>query len=346
MKNVSQRSFLDGTTQYKSIAVVTMIFTRTLMNRTMKTFGPKMGGGFIAALVLVSAASVAHAQFSLGDAVNWAVLAEGSGNHNFQISNSQITGNVGIGNENGGNMAVAFSSGTVNGNFYFANSTANYTGGGTLNGTYNNTSDAQVDTNLNYLNNLSSTLGTESGTSLTINPGGSGSTQTLAANTGKLDGDGNYVFTLTSVNFSANTTLLINGAGLGGDSVVINVPLSVGNVSMNGAITLENGLTANQVLINVFGGNDVTLTGGTTVEPSANNAYQYVTYLDPDGKIQPNSINLVGHIYGGDTQDFQLNSGANVMVLVPEPKSVALGIMGGLVGLLVLQHRRFPKRNA
>jgi len=100
-----------------------------------------------------------------------------------------------------------------------------------------------------------------------------------------------------------------------------------------GAISLLGGLTPGEVIINLLGGNDTTLSGGNTLQTSANNAYQYATYLDTTGTITVNSVNIVGHLFGGDTADMQTVSGATVTV--PEPGSLVLAALGGILCLLV-----------
>ncbi len=304
----------------------------------------------MAVVALVGGSQMAQAQFSLGDAANYAVLDEGAGNNQLSINdtpmnwngtNYSVYGNVGLGNLLGGDASAAINNGViVLGSMNFANATANWNGSGgsfTFTGG-TNLGVAQVDTDLGYLNTLSTNVGNYSGTALTLSLSGSGSTQTVSAATGNLV-NGNRVFTLQSGSqFNANTTLIING-NAANNSVIINVPASFGNVSFNGAILLEGGLTPNQVLINILGGSPVTLSGGDTLQTSGNNAWQWATFLDPFGDVTTSAVNIVGHIYGGDDANMQLVSGTTIYAAVPEPQTWALVALG-LAGLLVTRRGR------
>jgi hypothetical protein len=294
--------------------------------------------GFILALALISAASVVHATVTLlpDDTANYAVLYEGSGSHNLQINSSPLNGNtifgnVGLGIENGGNPQFQFNNpAVITGNINFAAATANYNNsGGVLHGSVN-AGVSQVETDLNDINALSSNLGALTGTSLSINLSGSSGSQTVNASSGTFNATyGAYVFNLTSFTFNNGNTLFIDGQGLG-SNVVINVAkANVNNPHFAGAITLQGGLTPEEVIINITGGNNVTLSGGSTLQTSANNAYQYATYLDTTGNISVNSVNIFGHLFGGDSQDMQIVSGATVTA--PEPASIALFVAGGIV---------------
>jgi hypothetical protein len=290
----------------------------------------------VAVVVAIWASTCAsHAGFSLGDAANYAVLYEGSGSHNLQINSSPlngstIKGDIGLGVENGGNPQAQLNNpAVINGNVNFAagmNAGNQNIGNAVVNGTVSYGVGA-VETDLNNLNALSLALGVESGSALTINLSGTGGSQTINAAAGVLDAGGNRVFNLTSMTFNNGNTLTINGDGAG-DSVVINVnKSSVNGPHFAGTILLAGGLTPNQVLINLTGGNSVTLSGGDTLQTSANNAYQYCTYLDPDGTITLNSVNIVGHVYGGDSSDMQIVSGATIYAAVPEPTTWLAGVL-------------------
>jgi choice-of-anchor A domain-containing protein len=292
----------------------------------------------LAVLSFFGGTEFTQAGFDLGDAANYAVLYEGSGGHNLQINSSPlagstILGNIGLGDENGGNPQAQLNNpAVITGNVNFAGS-INYNGNAVVHGTTNGGVTA-VETDLNYLNGLSSTLGAEAGAALTISLSGSGGSQTINASSGDLDATGNRVFNLTSMTFNSGNTLTINGDGAG-DSVVINVAESnINNPHFSGAINLTGGLTPNQVLFNITGGNSVMLTGGSTLQTSANNATQDATYLDPNGTITMNSVNIDGHVFGGDSSDMQIVSGATIVAAVPEPQPLALVALG-LVGLLV-----------
>jgi choice-of-anchor A domain-containing protein len=292
--------------------------------------------------LLAAAPLAAEAQgFSLGDAANYAVLYEGSGGHNLQINSAplngvSIFGNVGLGDENGGDPQAQLNNpAVIDGNVNFAGAVNNHSNA-VIHGTINGNVGA-VESDLNYLNTLSSTLGGEAGTSLSINLSGSSGSQTINASSGVLDSSGDRVFDLTSMTFNNGNTLFINGDA-GGDSVVVNISsTNVNNPHFAGAMTLEGGLTPNKVLFNLIGGNSVMLTGGDTLQTSANNAFQYATYLDPTGAINMNSVNIMGHVFGGDSSDMQIVSGATIAI--PEPATEAT-----LTGLAVLMAAAVRRR--
>ncbi|HBI44992.1 MAG TPA: hypothetical protein DDY78_19370 [Planctomycetales bacterium] len=298
----------------------------------------------------------ARAGFQLGDAANYAVLYEGAGNHTLQFNNGTITGNIGLGDELNGTPSFTISNASLTGNVNFAG-TANsnssigisgssspysVSGGGTLTGTINS-NVSQVETDLTALNSLSSTLGGETGTSLAIDTHTPVSkSQPISANAGVLDANGNRVFTVTSLNFQNGETLNINGDGTGTQTVVFNINQ---NVHFSGTIVLGGGLTSDQVLFNLIGG--AALTAGDTLQTAANGATLTGTFLDPNGTININSVVLKGRLFGGDTSDFSIVSGASVDTtglptgsgppsvgpggdIVPVPSSLILLGIGGL----------------
>jgi hypothetical protein len=288
----------------------------------------------IIALSLVGAGSAFADSFGLGSALNYAVLVEAN-LHNFQLSSdSGITGNVGIGSPIN---AVQLASGTINGNLDFsgASPSGGPNFGGTVTGSVN-TNFSDVTTALSNANAANTTLGAEAGTALTI----SGNT-TVNAISGTLDGAGNRVFTVTSGNFNIGNghTLTINGTA--GQTVVINIDNGTTNESINGAITLTGGITANHVLFNFVG------TGGQ-LGGAANDAVANGIFLAPDMKVNLNSVTIDGEIIGGGSStsnnDFQIVSNAfvNGPVSVPEPGTLPMLAMG-LLGLAAVgfARRRF-----
>src|SRR5882724_10957576 len=136
----------------------------------------------------------ANAGFSLGDASHYAVLYEGAGSHNLQINSSPVNGstvlgNIGLGSlSNGVPQAQLNNPAVINGNINFAG-TVNISGNAVVHGTTNG-SVASVNTDLINLNALSSTLGAETGTVLSISIANN-ATQTINAASGILDGSGN-----------------------------------------------------------------------------------------------------------------------------------------------------------
>jgi hypothetical protein len=287
----------------------------------------------------------AQAQFSIGDADNYAVLFEGGGHNNLDLSGPDtISGNLGVGAPAGSTPGAQLSGNlTLNStvSLNFAGSPGgNYQNSATFSGpgagsfsVYNNVT--QVQTDLNNLNTLSSTLGAETGTPLSININNNG-TATISANTGNIQG-GNSVFTVSSWNFGGGSTLTIDGNGLG-DSVVVNFPVAViNNPSFAGTIKLTGGLTPDEVLFNFTGGS--ALSGGPTLSISANGATEAGIFLDPNGPMSIDNSVLNGRFFGGDSHNDQVVSGASVLAPAPEPQTFALLALG-LAGLAVKRLRQ------
>jgi hypothetical protein len=283
----------------------------------------------LAALVLPQAA---RAGFTLGDAANFAVLYEGTGGNTLNFSNSNISGNIGIGGtgkwaDAGGCAPTCFINGVVE--FSAANTGQFSSSAGTkytpalapgVNPTYN---DANVQTDLNNLNSLSTNLGTEAGTSLTISSGGS-----VNASSGTMDLSGNDVFTLLSGSNFPNGNFTITGTS--SQFVVINVPFAF---AFNGSIVLSGGLISDHVLFNLTGTNH-------TLTINTNGATTDGTFLDPNGAIQINHSILDGRLFGGDSQNMQIVSGANINAPpIPEPAHTAF-ILALLMGIAIAARRR------
>jgi len=281
------------------------------------------------ALALVAGiSSQARATFTLGGAAQFAVLGQFS-NNQTNFNNGTINGDVGIGSP----RQFTASNGTVNGSVRFsgASNTTGLTpdpdpgsnpgpftvsGGGSVTGAVV-ANDATVTSALNDMNNLSLTLGGEAGTNLTLT-----STQTILATSGTLDGTGNRVFDTTSVNLNNATTLTISGAA--SDYVVINV--TDNNPAFNGKIVLTGGITADQVLFNMFGGNYTTHTGGPTLTINTNGQVSTGIFLDPNGAMQMTNSVLNGRFFGGDVANQQIVSGDTINI--PESSSAALAALG------------------
>jgi len=290
----------------------------------------------VAVLALIASSAVpCRAQFSLGDAANYAVLVEPS-LHNFQTtSDSGVTGNVGIGSPLN---SVQLSSGTITGNLDFSGAwptaPANPGGGTNYGGTTgpvteNNTGVSNVTSALSTVNSLNSTLGAETGSTLTISGGG----QVINATSGTQDGSGNYVFTVASNKFNNDSGgITINGTA--SQYVVINIDNGTSNESINGAISLSGGITSDHVLFNFVG------TGGE-LGGAANGAAAYGVFLAPNMKINVNGVTIDGRLFGGGSStsnnDFQLNSLGYVdqpaAASVPEPSS---GVVAAFVGVIAL----------
>jgi len=273
--------------------------------------------------------------FSLSTAGQFAVLGQFS-NNQTNFNNGTITGDIGIGSPrqftasnasvvgnirfSGAADVSGLSGGSGNPSPNGATGPFNVSGGGTVSGNVV-ANDSVVTSALNYVNNLSQTLGGEAGTSLTLT-----SSQTINASAGNLV-NGDRVFSTSSVNLSNATTLTINGSA--GDFVVINV--TDGNPAFNGSIVLTGGITSDHVLFNMFGGNYTTHTGGPTLTISTNGAITTGIFLDPNGGMQINHSVLNGRFFGGDVVNQQIVSGADINAPMGEVPDTGATIL--LMGL-------------
>jgi uncharacterized repeat protein (TIGR01451 family)/choice-of-anchor A domain-containing protein len=252
---------------------------------------------------------------TLGAAGNYAVLYEGTGGHNLQITNVTINGNVGV----GGTGNVHFSGpGTIGGRLDFsAANTGQYSSsnGSNTGPTSVNYNVAAVTTALNTANNLSSSLA-GLGSSLTIN-----GNQTINESAGQLDtvnGVMYRVFNVTSYSENDGLLVTINGDG-SGDTVVFNFG-SNSNVNLGGDVALTGGLTPDQVLWNFTSSNQhVQLNNNASSYRSL--AFQGVI-LAPNDVISVVNANLNGRVIGGDSSDMQIVSGDTIKVPVVPGKLV------------------------
>jgi choice-of-anchor A domain-containing protein len=288
-----------------------------------------MKRGILSLLLVAFAATATEAAFNLGAAGTFGVLVEPSA-HNFQLNNSTVTGNVGVGA--GVDAIQIASNGFITGQLLLADTgltvaNSGNVSGGVLQG------QSQVTTALNDINTLSSTLGIQVGTGLSI----TSATTTINVNTGTLIG-GNYVFTIASNGFNNdNTGFTVSGGA--GDFVVFNINNGTSNEDFGGPISLSGGITSDHVLFNYVGtgGELKSALGGATVNG---------IFLAPHMKINIDNVTINGRLFGGLTdQDFQLVSGFNLNAPadipgVPEPSALCIYALGAtLIGLTRLRPR-------
>jgi hypothetical protein len=298
--------------------------------------------GMVALLIAAASTSpVEAASFlsgNLSDSANFAVLYEGDGNNQLSTTNVTINGNIGIGDPTGSTTSFLAASGpgTINGSVLYAGavssnqSISNTTITGTITGNNSN-----VQTDLNNLNLLSSTLGGEAGAGLTVNLNNAQSQTIMAAN-GTLDSSGRFVYNVSSFNFGNGATLTINGTA--NQLVAFNMPE---NVQFGGTILLTGGITSDQVLFNVTGGSN--LTGGHTLQINTNGSTETGTFLDPNGAISVVHSVLDGRVFGGDDSNLQIVSGDTLTAppgneSLPEPSSIVL-LATALVGFAIYRQK-------
>jgi uncharacterized repeat protein (TIGR01451 family) len=257
---------------------------------------------------LVGVSSGVSSSTYLGAAGDYAVLYEGIGGHNLQITNVSIGGNVG----DGGTGKVQFNGpGTITGRLdlaaastgQFSNNNGSNVGPASV-----NYSAAVVTTALNTVNSLSSSLaGLGTTAPLAIN-----GTQTINESAGELDtvnGVTYRIFKVTSYSSGDGKLLTINGDG-SGDPVVFNFG-SNNNVNLGGDVALTgNGLSDDKVIWNFTSSNqNISLNNNAS-------SYRGVAFhgiiLAPNDGISLVNANLSGRVFGGDSKDMQIVSGDTI----------------------------------
>jgi hypothetical protein len=291
----------------------------------------------VATLTLVALiAPQAKADFSIGTAVNYGVLAE-PGVKSFQLNNSTVNGNVGIGAGLGSGGVQIASNGFIKpgggtpGQLDLVDSSATVSNPGNVAGGVH-FSQSQVTTAINTVNSLGTMLGAEAGTALTI----SGAGQVVNASSGMLDGGGNRVFTVAANGFNNNSAgFTINGAAT--DFVVININNGTSNESLGGPLTLTGGITSDHVLLNFTG------TSGNLGSGSTNGAVLNGIILAPNMLVNLDNVTIDGRLFGGRAgTDFQIVSGFNLNQpqSVPEPASLTIfGIGVAFLGSIKAMRR-------
>jgi hypothetical protein len=282
-------------------------------------------GVLAALLVLTVTPGAARADFLSAPAEQYALLFEGAGSHTLQITNVTINGNVGVGNAGKATVSGPASIfGSINfsaaNSGQFANNNASNVITGGVN--YNVTS---VGLGLNAANALSQTLNGISGTSIAIT--GSTTINAAAGATFNVNGQSVHVFNASHFTNSGGNTLTIHGSA--SDLVAINLG-GLGNIQVHGGIVFTGGITADNVLFNVGGGNYSTLSGAAALDINNNGGQAGIArgiFLDPNGAVSVTHAVVLGRVFGGGTHDFQYVSGSSITA--PPPPTGSGTVVGG-----------------
>jgi hypothetical protein len=255
--------------------------------------------------------------FSLG-AFDFYGLLVNNGVSGGDINTPPVNANIGIGNVTG---PINLHNEVVNGRVDVSGNAATAVSGGAITGTqpasrggpapaFVHSNVASVQAAINAALSLASLYAAEaaSGRAVTIN-----GTTTINASLGFLDASGARLFTASSFSIGNGHTVTINGSAT--DFVVIDITGNSGN-RLDGALTLTGGITPDHVLINFTG-------VGGSVQGAANGATLDGTFLIPNEAVTLNSLDIVGHLFGGEAgTNFQFVSNAFISqpaVTVPGP---------------------------
>ncbi len=262
--------------------------------------------------LLLGCSSLSHAAFKLGGGEDYALLFEGFGGHTLQITNVTISGNVGVAYTG---KATDSGPATINGgiNFVAANTHqfSNNNNSNTItDGVHYSVAD--VASSMTFVNSLSQTLFNTAGTSVTIGKTASTIINASAASIFTVNGQSVHVFDASGFKNDNSHSLTINGSA--GDLVAINLD-GLGNIQIHGGITFTGGITSDNVIFNLGGGNYTTMTGGKGLDINNNGGKDGTArgiFLDPNGAIRVTNATVLGRVFGGDSHDFQFVSGSHL----------------------------------
>jgi len=146
---------------------------------------------------------------------------------------------------------------------------------------------------------------------------------------------GNYVFNISSINFSGGKALTLNAPA--GSTYTLNISDSI--VLTSGSILVSGGLTASDVLINYTGSNVVQFSGG------GNSSQVFGTILAPFAEVGLHPGFVAGSVIA-DT--ITLSSGGQIggMTVVPEMNALfPLFGLGIAIGSTHLLRRRASRKS-
>ena len=301
----------------------------------------------LAVCLTIFMATPARASFILGDASDYVILFEGTGGNTLQITNVTADGNVGVGDSG---QATDSGPSTITGRIDFSagdtGQFSNNNGSNVITGGVHYNVGA-VTSALSTINSLSQTLNGDAGKPVAIT-----GTQTINASDGTLftvNGQTVHVFNATSFKNGGDDVLTINGSAT--DLVAINLG-GLGNIQFHGGIEFTGGITADNVVFNVGGGDYSTQTGADGLDINNSGGDHGIAqgiFLDPNGKIDVTNAYVEGRVFGGDAHDYQYVSGSYVGTPgepVPEPGTLALLGTGLAVIGAVFRKNRDRRREA